>query len=286
MALPQIVLTNATVSDIVLTQLAITVPGSGTFTVSDVDRTGEILNDEELQVELDAGNITVSISGGDIPGGARTSEQSKSAIQPLNPLDIKHKIGAAVDPTTAEDDTAGYSVGSVWINTTANSAWRCVDASTGAAVWLSTTAANTWAQVLAAGRFSGANNPRIDDGQEINSDDTAGVKGGSYTIRAGDASAAFGGNLIIRSGDSGANVGALPLLTVAAGDWNLAAVAAPSTTMLLHGADSSTIGGVLQTGGVTLRGGDASSGRCTLCGGRQADDLRWKWHRCLRGSRR
>jgi hypothetical protein len=44
------------------------------------------------------------------------------------------------DPTVTDDAAAGYTVGSVWVNTTApGSAWILTDSTTGAAVWVSTT---------------------------------------------------------------------------------------------------------------------------------------------------
>lgn len=39
------------------------------------------------------------------------------------------------DPTLSSDSSAGYAVGSLWINTSADRAWQCVDASVGAAYW-------------------------------------------------------------------------------------------------------------------------------------------------------
>jgi len=131
MALPTIILVNTTGSAIELKQLAITVPGSGSLTVSDFDRPDEVLNDDQLQVHLDSGSITVTFNG-----DVLTSEQTKSKIQPITALDIRHNLGSAVDPTVDDDDNAGYSVGSVWLNTTANRAYRCMDDATGAAVWI------------------------------------------------------------------------------------------------------------------------------------------------------
>lgn len=42
---------------------------------------------------------------------------------------------AASAPTVSDDDTAGYEVMSVWVDTTAVRAYMCMDNSTGAAVW-------------------------------------------------------------------------------------------------------------------------------------------------------
>lgn len=42
---------------------------------------------------------------------------------------------AAGDPTATDDATAGYRMGSQWVNTTTQHAWYCVDPTAGAAVW-------------------------------------------------------------------------------------------------------------------------------------------------------
>jgi hypothetical protein len=47
----------------------------------------------------------------------------------------KNNYTASVAPTINDDTTSGYTVGSKWINTTADKAYVCVDASSGAAVW-------------------------------------------------------------------------------------------------------------------------------------------------------
>jgi hypothetical protein len=44
-------------------------------------------------------------------------------------------ISSTVDPTVTDDSSDGYSIGSVWINTTADLAYTLVDATVGAAVW-------------------------------------------------------------------------------------------------------------------------------------------------------
>lgn len=49
------------------------------------------------------------------------------------------KLDASVPPTVNDDSSAGYAVGSMWIDTLANEAYRCVDPTAGAAIWLNTT---------------------------------------------------------------------------------------------------------------------------------------------------
>ena len=44
-------------------------------------------------------------------------------------------LSATVNPSATDDSNAGYSVRSVWINTTATTVWMCIDATASAAIW-------------------------------------------------------------------------------------------------------------------------------------------------------
>lgn len=48
---------------------------------------------------------------------------------------FKYNYSASAAPGVNDDNTAGYAVGSAWIDTTADKSYTCVDATTGAAVW-------------------------------------------------------------------------------------------------------------------------------------------------------
>lgn len=48
---------------------------------------------------------------------------------------IKNKYDATVAPTTTDDSSAGYAVGSIWIDITGDRFYVCVDATASAAVW-------------------------------------------------------------------------------------------------------------------------------------------------------
>jgi len=50
-------------------------------------------------------------------------------------------LSATTSPGVSDDDTAGYSIGSTWVNTTSDLAFIMLDATTGAAVWTDITAA-------------------------------------------------------------------------------------------------------------------------------------------------
>ncbi len=69
---------------------------------------------------------------------------------------IKCNLDAAVAPTADEDTDDGYAVGSIWVDTTADISYLCLDASSGAAVWKETSSiaageANTGSNVGTAG---------------------------------------------------------------------------------------------------------------------------------------
>jgi hypothetical protein len=66
--------------------------------------------------------------------GATTAAGARTALQ----LGGKHNLVATTDPGVSDDGVAGYSVGSEWLNVTADVSWACLDSSTGAAVWFQT----------------------------------------------------------------------------------------------------------------------------------------------------
>lgn len=51
----------------------------------------------------------------------------------------KRNLAASVAPTANDDSTADYSVGSLWIDTTGNKGYLCLDATAAAAVWFDIT---------------------------------------------------------------------------------------------------------------------------------------------------
>jgi hypothetical protein len=60
------------------------------------------------------------------------------------------------DPTVNDDNTAGYTIMSRWVNTTSDNEWVCLDATTGAAVWKNTTTAAAGYLVHKAGHVLAA----------------------------------------------------------------------------------------------------------------------------------
>ena len=69
-------------------------------------------------------------------------------------IGLRNNLSAAAAPAVTDDAASGYAVGSVWIDTTNDVAYTCVDATTGAAIWNFQISAGT--QVIAGGKdFSG-----------------------------------------------------------------------------------------------------------------------------------
>ena len=60
---------------------------------------------------------------------------TKTQVGLGNVANTKVNLNASVAPVAADDNGSGYTVGSVWVNTSADRAYVCVDASTAAAVW-------------------------------------------------------------------------------------------------------------------------------------------------------
>lgn len=49
---------------------------------------------------------------------------------------LRNNLAATASPSATDDSASNYAVGSRWIDTTADRAWTCVDATPGAAVWI------------------------------------------------------------------------------------------------------------------------------------------------------
>lgn len=114
-----------------------------------------------------------------IDSGVITEANLSTAVQAKLNQSAPSKFDATAAPTANDDDsnTGGngtFAVGSVWIDITNDEAYRCVDASTGAAVWVNTTLStselgtmatqNANAVAITGGTISGITDLAVADG--------------------------------------------------------------------------------------------------------------------------
>lgn len=132
MALVTIIAVNQTGSSITLTQLYAPnaqIPASGQVTLTDYNRVEEILGDTELLGTIQADQVLLTVDG-----GALTKEQSLAFLDaPTTPVKVSYGQSSS-PPTATDDETQGYSIGSVWI-TTGGGVYQCTDATATAAAW-------------------------------------------------------------------------------------------------------------------------------------------------------
>jgi hypothetical protein len=112
------------------------------FTAS--DKAHSIINGADNEtVSTEAGNLpTIAKALKDfedksVRGDIAQSNGSGWMAQALANLGLPslNNWAASTDPSISDDSGDGYSVGSVWCNTTTKEIYRCVDSTLGAAVW-------------------------------------------------------------------------------------------------------------------------------------------------------
>lgn len=94
------------------------------------------LNGQGGGITLGAGSLPTGV-GATFSNGAGTISLNLTGIDPI--ATKKSNLAAAVAPAITDDSASDYAVGSVWIDTTADDAYVCLDSSAGAAVWKKTT---------------------------------------------------------------------------------------------------------------------------------------------------
>lgn len=99
------------------------------------------IDNEIIEVGAKSGNDLSSILRGQ-EGTTAAAHQSGSLVEASMTAGMYNELNAmlnnftaTIDPTINDDSSDGYSVGSVWVNTSTDKAFTCVDATAGAAVW-------------------------------------------------------------------------------------------------------------------------------------------------------
>lgn len=92
-----------------------------------------------LDIRTGSGSDTDKILVGQNTAGTETfSLQGDGDIRGLNVK--KANLSAGVNPVSTDDTSAGYEVGSIWVNKVLNNSWICVDSTATSAIWIDITA--------------------------------------------------------------------------------------------------------------------------------------------------
>lgn len=118
--------------------------GSNKITVTD-DTGNNELDIDVVEANIvhqnlsDAGTNTHAQIDSHIASTTNPHAVTKAQVGLSEVENLKINLNATVAPTAGDDSTAGYSVGSRWIDTTNDKEYVCVDATATAAVWIETT---------------------------------------------------------------------------------------------------------------------------------------------------
>ena len=91
---------------------------------------------EEFYIDTENANIPVRAH---IENTNNPHHVTKSQIGLGNVENIKNNLNATVSPSSSNDSSEGYSVGSRWVNVDSKKEYVCLDATEGAAIWKETT---------------------------------------------------------------------------------------------------------------------------------------------------
>lgn len=163
----------------------ITMSGSETVDGRDLSVDGAKLDAVEASADVtDATNVAASgaVMDSDIAPAEGFMRKTGAGAYTA----IKSNLGASVAPSATDDSAAGYVVGSLWLDTTADKAYRALDVTATAAVWVETTQQDTTAA-------------------SQNLFETIGVDAGGTPVAdtATDTLTIAGGNSITATGDAG-----------------------------------------------------------------------------------
>lgn len=98
------------------------------------------------------------------------------------------------NPSASNDSSSGYTVGSRWVNTTADTEFVCVDSTVSSAVWVATTTYGLW------GSVTGTLSDQTDlQGELDGKSDTSHSHGATWSVVTGDITAVANNSYILDS---------------------------------------------------------------------------------------
>ena len=117
----------------------ILISGSNGVTISAAASTITISMTQDLRSTasptFNALTLTTALTVGNGGTGATSASGARTSLGIDDIATKKSNLSASVAPTVNEDSGDGYAVGSFWLDTTADDAYICLDATVGAAVW-------------------------------------------------------------------------------------------------------------------------------------------------------
>lgn len=119
---------------------------------------------------------------------------TKAQVGLSNVENLKVNLGGVTAPTANDDSSAGYAVGSRWVDVSADKEYVCLDASTGAAAWTETT--QSGGASVTAGEL-------LRCGFEWGSATTVKINSGAYEL--GGVMREIASQLIFTAGPTGSN---------------------------------------------------------------------------------
>ena len=116
--------------------------GAGnTATAADIKSTVDLKHSQNTDTGTSATEFNIDTGGDNVPVKAHIQSTSnphsvtKDQVGLGNVPNLKDNLSATTAPTATDDSGAGYSVGSLWCDTTNDNVYICIDSSASAAIW-------------------------------------------------------------------------------------------------------------------------------------------------------
>jgi len=169
----------------------------------------DVPNKSFARTNLGLAEVAATGNFADMSGEVTESQLSQELAEKVNDT-LPYNLDATTAPTANDDINAGWKRGSLWIDTTSQKAYRCVDNTSGAAVWVDTSLSTSeLATVALSGSYNDLNNKpsnatetvsgfmsasdkakldTVETGAEVNTVNSVAGKTGLVTLNTSDVS--------------------------------------------------------------------------------------------------
>ena len=169
----------------------------------------DVPNKSFARTNLGLAEVAATGNFADMSGEVTESQLSQELAEKVNDT-LPYNLDATTAPTANDDVNAGWKRGSLWVDTTSQKAYRCVDNTSGAAVWVDTSLSTSeLATVALSGSYNDLNNKpsdatetvsgfmsasdkvkldTVETGAEVNTVNSVAGKTGLVTLNTSDVS--------------------------------------------------------------------------------------------------